>query len=245
MYSFSRNINQWTPELVGNTLDSAAILNDVLFPFSILLPIFFITVTLGLIYYCYKRPGFKSSTYLKLFLAFVYMISGLQALLGEIVRDGLNTVSSLFVGVVGLLAMWLVSLLILLDIYWNKTFFDFTLADAEYKSVKIAGFILMFTGIVIYPLVEILLGFTWPTMVFFGAECPTTIFLIGLLLSATPRTNKLFILILGINAIITGGSFATMGFPVDFQYAVAGIIGLITVVVYWRDIPIFPLKQDS
>lgn len=224
-------INQWTPELVDTVMESIAVFNSELFPLSILLPLFLISVTVGLIYYCYKEPGNKSSNYLKLFLAFVYVISGLHVFVGA-----LFGVMPLPVALIGLSGMWVVSLLLLMDIYWNKTSFDFTLSNTEYKPVKITGFALMFTGIVVYPIVEILTGFIWPDIVFFMAECPTTIFLIGLLLTAIPKTNKLLILLIGINAVYTGTSVALMGFPTDLLYAIAGITGIIAMAVYWREI---------
>ena len=139
----------------------------------------------------------------------------------------------------------MVSVLLLLDIYWNKTIFTIKIRTLEYRIVRMLGYGLMVTGMLLYPLVEISLGMIWPNMVLFGAECPTTIFLIGLLISATPQTNKLFIAILAVNAIYTGGSFALMGFPVDFLYAFSGIIGLIVIITYWKQIKFLPLKTNS
>ncbi|MHA1971447.1 MAG: DUF6064 family protein [Candidatus Hodarchaeales archaeon] len=227
---------QWTPEIVKSVVEMVGKLNEQIYPFSIILPVFFIVMTLGLLYYCYTSPGKQSSTYLKTFLAIIYIVSGLQILLG--VTMGLP----LMFGLSGLLGMWLVSVLLFLDIYWDKTRITFDLN--EFKSVKIIGISLMITGMVIYPIVEILMGFNWPDMVLFGAECPTTIFLIGLLIIAVPKTNKLFLIIIALNAIYTGGSFALMGFPVDILYAGAGIIGVLFTIVYWGEIRFFPLKHQ-
>jgi len=231
------SINQWTPEIVRSVVEMVAKLNNQIYPFSIILPVFFIVTTLGLLYYCYTHPGKQSSTYLKIFLAVIYVFSGLQILLG--VAIGLP----LEFGISGLLGMWLVSILLLLDIYWDKT--RITFKFSEFKSIKIVGIGLMITGMFVYPVVEIIMGFNWPDMVLFGAECPTTIFLIGLLLLAMPETNKLFLLIISINAIYTGGSFALMGFPVDILYASAGIIGIIFTIIYWKAIKFLPLKKNK
>ena len=94
------------------------------------------------------------------------------------------------------------------------------------KEISLLSYFLMIFGLFLYPIVEVLTGFPWPDMVFFGAECPTTIFLIGLFINATPRTNKLLLAIVSINAVYTGFSFGFGGFPVDVFYGLAGLIGL-------------------
>jgi hypothetical protein len=228
-------IEQWSPEVVDKVLEMSERINKDFFPFSLLIPVVLVTVSYILIFYCYRNPGMKSSNYLKVFLTLVYIISSFEILLGTSSYD-------LAFSLVGTLAMWSVSGLLLLDIYWNKTHFIFRFN--EYRIARMLGIGLILTGTLIYPIVEILTGFVWPQMVLFGAECPTTIFLIGLFLVAIPRTNKLILAIITINAVYTGGSCAIFGFPPDFLYAFAGVTGLITLIYYWRDIRFLPLKQD-
>ena len=79
-----------------------------------------------------------------------------------------------------------------------------------------------------------ILGFTWPRMVLFGAECPTTIFLIGFLLSTFPRTNKILLIVVSLNAIITGTSVAINGAAFDYLYALAGVLGIIMMTKYFH-----------
>jgi hypothetical protein len=228
-------IKQWSPEVVDKILEMSERMNEDFFPYSLLIPSLLVIISYILIFYCYKNPGMKSSNLLKAFLTLVYIISGFEILLGT------NTYDLVF-SLVGTLAMWSISGLLVLDIYWNKTHFIFNFD--EYRTIRVSGLILILTGTFIYPMVEILTGFVWPQMVLFGAECPTTIFLIGLFLVAIPRTNKLILTIITINAVYTGGSCAIYGFPPDFLYALAGVIGLIALISYWKVIQFFPLKQE-
>lgn len=229
-------IAQWTPQMVEQLLQMIAQFNESFFPFSILIPLIFAVLTLSLLYYCYKTPGEKSSNYLKIEIASVYIYSGLTILLG------IDTLGSIF-GLIGILGMWLISFLLFLDIYWKKTIFEFSFDS--FRDAKVLGICLMITGMLVYPLLELILGYVWPGMVLFTAECPTTIFLIGLFLLATPRTNKLLLGLISLNAIYTGGSVALSGFPVDFLYAASGIIGLVMLIRYWKEIPFFPLKSEA
>ena len=80
-------------------------------------------------------------------------------------------------------------------------------------------------------------------MVFFGAECPTTISLIGLFIGSIPKVNKPLFILISLNAIITGGSVAMSGATFDYLYAVSGILGLLMMIIYFRDIFIVKHKK--
>jgi len=125
-----------------------------------------------------------------------------------------------------------------LDIIFSWT----SIQIPEKKYLKILSWSLIFAGIFLYPVLELILGFTYPRMVFFGAECPTTISLIGLFIGSISKVNKPLFVLISLNAIMTGASIAISGGTFDYLYALAGIIGIIMIIVNFK--AIFLVKRN-
>ncbi|MHA1274477.1 MAG: DUF6064 family protein [Promethearchaeota archaeon] len=130
--------------------------------------------------------------------------------------------------------MWIIAALFFTNIFQDKL--DFNFSGIKFKWQKCISLILIFWGLLIYPMIEIMLGFIWPNMVFFGAECPTTIFVIGLLIGSLPRVNKTIYIFLSIGAIISGGMWGFQGAWFDIAYFSSGVIALIILIIYRKKI---------
>jgi hypothetical protein len=213
-------------EDVERILQGIVKLNTVMGPFGVAVPVFFAMVVLLLLLRCYTRPGRKSSTALIGTLVVVYVFSGFAILAG---KDEMGAGMAWM----GAAVLWMVALLLVIDMifYWTEVGWP----RQFYRRALSLSF--MAIGIFLYPLAEMALGFTWPRMVLFGAaECPTTIFLIGLFIGCVPRVNKPLFVIISLNAMATGFSVAVNGAPFDLLYAAAGLAGATVIVKDFREI---------
>lgn len=210
-------------EMVEKILIGVADLNIKMGIFAWLIPLLFAIGVLFLLWRAYQNPGKNTSRWVMGFMALVYIFSG-WTIYAE--KDVMGTQMALF----GAIALWVIALILLLD-----AIFTWTIVDLSNKSdLKVIAVFLMFAGIFLYPILEIMLGFTWPGMVLFGAECPTTIFLIGLLIGSIPKVNRVLLILVSFNAVMTGASIAINGAPFDFLYAFAGLCGIYAMVKYWK-----------
>jgi len=219
-----KDIDMFGDKEVEAILQGIYDLNTKLGIWGIIIPVIFTGVAIYLLYRCYQTPGRGNTKKLLIAMTIIYIYSGFTIL------AGVEQMGEL--AVVGAVALWFVALLLLLDalLGWSE------IRKPRGLDLKIAAYFLMFTGIFLYPLVEMALGFRWPGMVLFGAECPTTIFLIGLLIGSIPRTNKILLPIASINALFTGASVALHGAPFDWLYAFAGVVGIIFLILYFKAI---------
>ena len=80
------------------------------------------------------------------------------------------------------------------------------------------------------------LGFTYPRIIFFGAECPTTISLIGILIGSIPKVNKLLFILISVSAIFIGFSVAINGATFDYLLGLAGVLGILMLTIHFNDI---------
>ncbi len=215
----------FTDEKVEQILEGIAWLNNLMGIWSLIIPIVFVVGVLVLLYWSYKDPSRKHTQYLLAFYALIYIYSGSTILLG---KDFMGLAAALG----GAIGLWSIAVLLILDIIFNWT--EIVVPHDNY--LKSVSWFLIFAGIFIYPLLELALGFHYPGMVFFGAECPTTISLIGLLIGSIPRTNKILLVLVSLNAIATGGSVAIHGAGFDYLYAFAGVLGVLTLAIYFKQI---------
>ncbi|NOZ72274.1 MAG: hypothetical protein GXP38_10230 [Chloroflexi bacterium] len=209
-------------EDVAEMLRGIERLNTSMGIFALLIPLIFTVVVLGLLWYCYKSPGRKRSSALMAALAIIYIFSGATIYAGK--KEMGDTMA-----LMGAIALWFVALLLLLDAYFHWT----EVRWPERRDLRLLSLFLMAAGIFLYPILEVALGFTWPGMVLFGAECPTTIFLIGLLIGSIPKVNKPLFVIVSLNAMATGFSVAMNGAPFDYLYAFAGVAGMAMIIRYF------------
>jgi hypothetical protein len=200
-------------------------LNEQLGIWSWILPIIFAVTVLGLLYRSYQSPS-RSNTRLVLgAYTLIYIYSGWTIFIGH---DFLGWNMAL----AGAIGLWFVAVFLMLDIVFCWT--DIRLPEKGH--LRILSWSLIAAGIFFYPVLEVWLGFTFPRMVFFGAECPTTISLIGLFIGTVPRVNKPLFIIISLNAIATGSSVALAGATFDYLYALAGIIGLAILGIHFKAI---------
>jgi len=200
-------------------------LNERMGIWALILPVIFAVSVLYLLYRSYQTPSRRNTNLLLGAYTLIYLFSGWTIYIG---KDFMG----LGMALVGAIGLWSVAVFLILDIIFQWT--DVRLPERQH--LKILSWSLIFAGIFLYPLLEISLGFTFPRMVFFGAECPTTISLIGLLIGTIPRVNKPLLVIISLNAIITGGSVALSGATFDYLYALAGVIGVLVMLWHFKEI---------
>ncbi len=212
-------------EMTEQILKGIVWLNEKMGIWSFILPVVFAAGVLYFLIRAYRNPSVKNSRLLLAAYALVYVFAGWTIFIG---KDFMGTGAA----VGGAVGLWSVSFFLVLDIFFKWT----EVKISENKFLRFTSWFFIFAGIFLYPVLEIALGFTYPQMVFFGAECPTTISLIGLLIGSIPKVNKPLFVLISINAVATGGSVALSGATFDYLYAVSGIFGIITMIVYFKDI---------
>ena len=212
-------------EMTEQILKGIVWLNERMGIWSFILPVVFAAGVLYFLIRAYRNPSVKNSRLLLAAYALIYVFAGWTIFIG---KDFMGTGAA----VGGAVGLWSVSFFLVLDIFFKWT----EVKISENKFLRFTSWFFIFAGIFLYPVLEIALGFTYPRMVFFGAECPTTISLIGLLIGSIPKVNKPLFVLISINAVATGGSVALSGATFDYLYAVSGIFGIITMIVYFKDI---------
>ncbi len=212
-------------EMVGQILSGIVWFNEKLGIWSLIIPIVFAVAVIYQLFHCYKHPSPRNSQYLLGVYAIIYILSGYSIFMG---KDFMGYTEAL----IGSIALWSVALFLILDIIFGWT----EIKIPEKNSLKYISWFLIIAGILLYPLIEMALGFTYPRMVFFGAECPTTISLIGIFIGSIPKVNKPLFILVSFNAIFTGFSVAINGAPFDYLYALAGLLGTLFLIIYFKEI---------
>jgi hypothetical protein len=118
-----------------------------------------------------------------------------------------------------------IAILILADI-WRRDL-DFSLESRGLRQW--VGLFVALCGILIYSIIQLLMGLRYPRMVFYGAEVPTVTYLIALFGAAKPITSKLYRVILALLSI--EGTFIGIWAIAsqvwfDAVYGLAGLFGL-------------------
>jgi hypothetical protein len=105
----------------------------------------------------------------------------------------------------------------------------------RYKPLPITGACFILYAMVVYPLLGIRFGHSYPRAPLFGvAPCPTTIFTFGLLLWAT-RSVPAYLLIIPLLWSILGVSAAVnLRVPQDYGLVVAGVLGTALILIQNR-----------
>jgi hypothetical protein len=95
----------------------------------------------------------------------------------------------------------------------------------------ILGFIFILYGLIIYPLLNHLLGHSYPASPTFGLPCPTTIFTFGLLMWTEKIIPKYILIIPLIWSII--GFFAALNYGIyaDFGLLVTGLTAFTLLII--------------
>ena len=211
-------------ESTKKILEGIVWLNNQMGIWAFIIPAVFAIAVLYQLYRSYKNPSEKNSRILMGIYAIIYIFSGYSIYIG---KDFMGSDA-----LVGGIALWIVSLFLILDVIFKWTH----IKPSENKTLKYISWFFIFGGIFLYPLVEIATGFTFPRMVFFGAECPTTISLIGIFIGSIPKVNKPLFILVSLNAIFTGLSVAISGATFDYFYAIAGVFGILFMLIYFNQI---------
>ena len=211
-------------EMIEQMLRFIVWFNNQMGIWAFIIPILFALTVLIQLFRCYKKPSPKNSRILMGIYAVIYLYSGYMIYVG---KDFMGQTA-----LIGTIALWVVSLFLILDVIFNWT----EIKIPENNKLKYISWFFIFAGIFLYPLVEIATGFTYPRMVFFGAECPTTISLIGILIGSIPKVNKPLFILISLNAIFTGISVAIYGATFDYLYALAGVFGTLSIIIYFKDV---------
>ncbi|MBD3305865.1 hypothetical protein GF339_05730 [candidate division KSB3 bacterium] len=97
----------------------------------------------------------------------------------------------------------------------------------------ITGAVFFIYALLIYPLLNYLLGHPYPKMPTFGLPCPTTIFTYGLLLWTDKKIPKYLLVIPLLWSLIGLSAAAQLGIYEDYGLLIAGIVG--TGLILFRD----------
>ncbi len=214
----------YNKEMVEQILNGIVWFNNQMGIWAFIIPIAFAIAVLYQLYQSYKNPSAKNSRILMGIYAVIYLFSGYSIYIG---KDFMGPDA-----LIGGIGLWSVSFFLILDVIFNWT----KVKINENKGLRYISWFFIIAGIFLYPLVEIATGFTYPKMVFFGAECPTTISLIGIFIGSIPKVNKPLFILVSINAIFTGISVAIYGATFDYLYALAGVFGTLLMIIYFKDI---------
>ena len=212
-------------QMVEETLKGIVWLNERMGIWALITPAVFAAAVMLLLFICYKNPGKKTSRSLLAAYTLIYIFSGFTIFVG---KDFMGLANAL----IGSIALWIVAALLLADIIFGWT----EIRLSEKTLLRVTSIFFILAGIFFYPLLEMALGFKFPRMVFIGAECPTTISLIGIFIGSIPKVNKPLFILVSLNAVFTGGSVALNGAPFDYLYAASGVFGILMMAIYFKDI---------
>lgn len=94
----------------------------------------------------------------------------------------------------------------------------------------VGGFFVVY-ALLVYPLLGIAWGHTYPAQPTFGLPCPTTIFTLGVLLWARPKVPWVLLVIPAVWAVVGSSAVRYFGVFEDAMLPVAAILGTVLVLV--------------
>ncbi len=89
----------------------------------------------------------------------------------------------------------------------------------------IAGWVFIGYALLVYPLLSVVFGHTYPEMPTFGLPCPTTIFTFGLLMFSVSRVPRHLLLIPFLWSLVGFSAAVSLGIPEDTGLVIAGVAG--------------------
>ena len=105
----------------------------------------------------------------------------------------------------------------------------------NYKPLPILGVCFILYAMVIYPLLGLAFGHSYPRVPLFGvAPCPTTIFTFGILLWATKSVPAYLLVIPFLWSIVGMSAALNLRVPQDYGLVVAGVLGTTLIMVQNR-----------
>lgn len=209
-------------EMVDAMISMFERINTDFYPFSIIIPAIFAVFLTSTIIWSFLRPGLKISSVLKTGLGIIYVYAG-STIIAGIPELGIG-------GIGGAVMMWIIAGFIFASLKSK----DFIFSFPKEWDLRILSVYFILHGLFFYPIIELILGYRWPGLIFIGQECPTTILLIGLLIGSIKKTNRILMLILSLFAFIWGGYVSISGAAFDWLYSLAGLTGFIMTTKYWK-----------
>ena len=97
--------------------------------------------------------------------------------------------------------------------------------------IGMVGLLFIIYALLVYPILGILFGHTYPDNPTFGLPCPTTIFTFGVLLWTIKRVPFYFVIVPFLWSIIGLSAAINLRVYEDFGLIVAGVIGLILLII--------------
>src|SRR4030042_2091893 len=105
----------------------------------------------------------------------------------------------------------------------------------NYKPLPILGVCFILYAMVIYPLLGLAFGHSYPRVPLFGvAPCPTTIFTFGILLWATKSVPGYLLVIPFLWSVIGMSAALNLRVPQDYGLVVAGVLGTALILIQNR-----------
>jgi hypothetical protein len=113
----------------------------------------------------------------------------------------------------------------------------------KFNTYSVTGMLLIVYAMIIYPIIGMLLGHSYPRSPSFGvAPCPTTIFTFGLLLLTSAKVPKFVLIIPFLWSLLGVWAALSLGIREDVGLLVAGILSV--GLLFWRDrTTIYPGKR--
>ena len=105
------------------------------------------------------------------------------------------------------------------------------------RPLPIIGACFIFYSTVVYPLLGISFGHSYPKVPMFGvAPCPTTIFTFGILLWTTKLVPSYLLIIPLLWSIVGMSAAVNLKVPQDYGLVVAGVIGTMLILIQNREV---------
>jgi hypothetical protein len=189
--------------------------NTTVFPIQIFLNLLALTVIL----YAVRRKSF-SDLFISFILSFLWLWIGViyNLIFFSKINPAANIFAVLFI-IQGLLFIYA-------GVIKNKLSFQF-----RKNCIGITGTILILYALIIYPLLGILFGHTYPANPTFGLPCPTTIFTFGMLLWSSKKIPVYIIILPFIWSLMGFSAAINLGVYEDFGLLAAGVVSVVLILV--------------
>ncbi len=183
--------------------------NEAVWPAQVVI---YIAATVA--FYLILKPGKYSNKVISGILAFFWLWMGIVYHWSFFAS--INSAARIF----GVLFVLQGLIFIFEGIVRNKLAFSYS---KDWRSA--VGIVLMIFGPIVYPIIGLLLGHTYPSTPTFGVPCPTTIFTIGALLLAN-RPPKYVTVIPLLWSALGFSAAISLGVTEDVTLIIAGLIGM-------------------
>ena len=197
---------------------------EILFPLPLILSIISISVLGTIFIFSLLKSEKNFLRYFKGVLSINYILIGFILLLATLYYNS-------WYNFLGSLVTWIIAILLIRNLKDNKVVRE----NYETKYIIVISVSLIILSLVIYPMIQILMGSSWSNIILFGfGKCPTTMFLIGILILSPRKNNKFLLVLTSTIGVIVGFQMSIIGFYADFLYMIAGIIGIIFTIKSWN-----------